>query len=108
MCDDNGRQHIEHLFSKRSSLGYRLTAEVADLVTGNFETARFFIREPFPAPVGAGGFSHKTWVKIWGGGQWAAGAFFWSLLHYCRGGKFVAESLFRIQECGAAGHAYRS
>jgi len=30
---------------------------------------RFFIREPFPVPQGAQGFSHKTWLKIWGGGQ---------------------------------------
>jgi len=30
---------------------------------------RFFIREPFPAPKGARGFSHKTWIKIWGGGH---------------------------------------
>jgi len=30
---------------------------------------RFFIREPFQAPTGARGFSHKTWVRIWGGGQ---------------------------------------
>ena len=30
---------------------------------------RFFIREPFQAPTGARGFSHKTWIKIWGGGQ---------------------------------------
>jgi hypothetical protein len=30
---------------------------------------RFFIREPFPAPQRARGFSHKTWGTIWGGGQ---------------------------------------
>jgi hypothetical protein len=30
---------------------------------------RFFIREPFPAPVEARGFSHKTWLRIWGGGH---------------------------------------
>ena len=30
---------------------------------------RFFIREPFQAPPGARGFSHKTWLKMWGGGQ---------------------------------------
>jgi hypothetical protein len=28
---------------------------------------RVFIREPFQAPGGARGFSHKTWIRIWGG-----------------------------------------
>ena len=26
---------------------------------------RFFIREPFPAPAGARGFSHETWAGFW-------------------------------------------
>ena len=30
---------------------------------------RFFIREPFPAPAGSRGFSHKDWLRIWGGGH---------------------------------------
>jgi len=30
---------------------------------------RFFIREHFPSPLGAQGFSHKTWVRMWGGSQ---------------------------------------
>jgi hypothetical protein len=30
---------------------------------------RFFIGEPFQNPRGGGGFSHKNWLRIWGGGQ---------------------------------------
>ena len=30
---------------------------------------RFFIREPVQAPGGARGFSHMTWIRIWGWGQ---------------------------------------
>ena len=31
--------------------------------------ASFFIREPFQTPHGGRGFSHKNWVRIWGGRQ---------------------------------------
>jgi hypothetical protein len=44
---------------------------------------RFFIREPFPAPPGARGFSQKTWLKIWGGGQYEEPQ--WSIHAHHRG-----------------------
>jgi hypothetical protein len=44
---------------------------------GQVTARRFFIREPFQAPAGARGCSHKTWLRIWGGCQESSSAIFY-------------------------------